>query len=384
MHMSILIETSAHSHAVLKIRPDWQELRHFRAAPYVISCFLFILIFLCACTRGGRRPYALLDITPIPVSAPDGFYQDVAWLEPEMLALEFLATKETKTWESRLMILDLATGESLLLPDEVLQDCHETQYGRFDRLPTGQLGYQQECFPLLGIARDFRLHLWDPITQTDQEIYRYPIPFEATAFSFAPNMDRWLQEQTGDGLFNKLYYVETGQVPVRLLETSFARAGWPTWLPDGRIVFAGTPQLPETKPNIFSGAPALMAQLNQPWNIYLTNLESLLHESVGEEQIVLSGIKGIRGPVASPDGRALAFLGTYRGHKGLWVYGMDTERLARVWAGFGPFAWSPDGRELMVLIREPNVEFFLGKPARIKLPDSIISKRPLISVAGVP
>lgn len=372
--MPILIETTMRRRSAgLKIRPARRDVWSPRSSIGAASCLLFALIFLCACATGERTPYALVDITPVPVSAPLGYYQNIAWLQPEVLALEYLDSLETENWDTRLMIYDLATGENSLLSDDVPADCHETRYGRFNHLPNGNLAYLWECIPLRGIARDFRLHLWDPTTQIDQENYRYPIPFWATAFSFAPTMDRWLQEQTGDGLFNKLHYVENGQEPVQLLERSFARAGWPSWLPDGRIVFAGTPQLPESKRNIFSGVPSLMAQLNQPWNIYVTDLESLLAGSVGEEQVVLRGIVGIRGPVASPDGSALAFLGTYQGHEGLWAYRLDTKKLARVWAGFGPFAWSPDGDELMVLVREPDVKFFLGKPARIKLPDLLLN-----------
>ncbi len=338
-----------------------------------VSSLLVALALLCACGTGSRLPYTLLDLTPLPVPTPDGFYQEVTWLSPETLALTHFDSLETERWDSRMMIHDFELGESYLLHDEVPQECRETVYGRLGRLPDGQLGYQLECIPHRGISRDFRLHAWDVGTQSDQELYRYPPPFEATAFSLAPTMDRWLQEQAGDGLSNSLHYVEKGQEPVRLLEDSFARAGWPSWLPDGRIVFAGTPQLPESKPNLFSGAPGLMAQLNQPWNIYVTDLDSLLQGSVGEEQMVLQGIQGIRGPVASPDGNNLAFLGTYRGNEGLWIYRLNSSELVRVWDGFGPFDWSPDGKELIVLEREPDVKFFLGQPARIVLPDSLLN-----------
>ena len=220
--------------------------------------------------------YSLLDIDPDPVGVPDGYYEDIACLEPTVLAMTYMPNVDTENSDIGLMIYDLETGENYLVPDEIPPDCRLTWYGRINRLPNAKLGYLWECLPHKGIARDFRLHQWDQAARTDQELYRYPIPFYTTAFSFATEMRQWLQEETGDGLFNKLHFVEPGQAPVRLLANRFARAGWPSWLPDGRILFAGTPQLPENEANLFSGLPGIVGGLNQPWNIYLTNLESLL------------------------------------------------------------------------------------------------------------
>ena len=86
-----------------------------------------------------------------------------------------------------------------------------------------------------------------------------------------------------------------------------------------------------------------MGGLSQPWSIYLTDLESLLSGDVGEENIVLSGIRYIEAVKVSPNGRDLAFLGTIDGNKGLWVYRLETGELARIWAGFGPYDWSSRG-----------------------------------------
>jgi Tol biopolymer transport system component len=269
------------------------------------------------------------------------------------------------------MILNRDSGDNYLLPDEIPPDCRETRYGRINRLPNGLLGYLWECIPHKGIARDFRLYQWDQTTQTDQELYRYPIPFEATAFSFAPDMNYWLQEQSGDGLFNKLHFVKSGNPPVRLLESSFARAGHPSWLADGRIIFAGTQQVQESETNLFSGLPGIMGGLREPWDIYLTDLQSLVNGDVGKAQIVMSGIQYIEAVKASPDGKDVAFLGTIDDNQGLWVYRLETGELARIWAGFGPYDWSPEGDELVVLVREPDAEFFRGQPALIKIPDTL-------------
>lgn len=330
-----------------------------------------MLLALAAVVACRPTTYSLLDMNPIPVMAPEGYYLDIAWLEPEVLALEYMTMPDTHNVETSLMVLDPISGSHYLLADEIPSVCHETRYGRITSLPNGRLGYLWECIPHKGFARDFRLHEWAQTMQIDQELYRYPIPFWATAFSFAPEMDRWLQEQNGDGLSNKLYYVEPGAEPVRLLEDSFDRAGWPSWLPNGQILFAGTPVLPESETNLFSGLPGIRNRLGEPWNIYLTDLESLSTDSVGEDEIILSDIQGIRGPVASPSGEMLAFLGTIDGNEGLWVYHLATEELVRVWAGFGPFAWSPDSREIIVLERDPAADSFHGQPARIELPASL-------------
>lgn len=330
---------------------------------------LLVVIGGVACSR---QPYKLLDIQPTPFAIPNGYYTDIAWLEPSVMAMDYLPNLDTHNTETRLMIFDSFLGFNYLLPDEIPQGCHETRYGRINRLPSGLLGYLWECIPQLGVARDFRLHQWDQANRADQELYRYPIPFEATAFSFAPAMDNWLQERSGDGLFNKLYFVASDESLVHLLESSFSRAGHPSWLPDGRIIFAGTPQLPESGTNLFSGLPGINADLREPWTIYLTDLPSLLNGEVGEDDILLSDIQYIEAVKVSPNGKNLTFLGTIEQNQGLWLYRLETGELTRIWAGFGPYDWSPMGDELIVLLREPEAEIFRGRPAIIKLPDSLV------------
>lgn len=339
---------------------------------WVVLVLQWLLLLLVAGSAAcSQQSYELLDISVTPLAAPDGYYTDIAWLEPSVLAMQYSPSLDTHNVETRLMVFNLHSGDNYFLPDEIPQNCHETRYGRINRLPNGWLGYLWECIPNQGIARDFRLHQWDQANRTNQELYRYPIPFEATAFSFAPKMGYWLQEQSGDGLFNKLHFIEPDKSPVRLLENSFARAGHPALLPDGRVVFAGTPQLPESGTNLFSGLPGISAGLAELWNIYLTDLDSLLSDNVGEDQIILSDIQYIEAVKASPDGQFVSFLGTIDGNEGLWIYRLATGELARVWAGFGPYDWSPDSKELMVLVREPQAEVFRGQPARIELPQSL-------------
>lgn len=340
--------------------------------PVLFLSLLWASLMVATTTTCREEPYTLIDISPQPMPSPDGYYQDVAWLESQVLALEHLVTPDTANWDTRLMILDIDTREYYLLPDEVPSECNETRYGRISRLPNGLFGYLKECLPHKGIGRDFRMYQWDQATQTNLELYRYPIPFEATAFSFAPAMDKWLQEQTGDGLFNKLHLVEPGQAPIRLLESSFARVGHPWWLPDGRILIAASSHISSAAPNLFSGLPAITSGLNEPWNIYLTDLDSLVNGSVEAEQIIVSGIQYIDKVKASPNGQAITFLGTVNGKEGLWLLQVDSGEMVRIWAGSGPYDWSPEGNELIVLVREPNAEFFYGKPARIVLPDFLL------------
>lgn len=336
---------------------------------------LWASLMVATTTACREKPYTLLDISPQPIPSPDGYFQDVVWLEPEVLALEHLATPDTANWDTRLMILNVDSGGHYLLPDEVPTECTETRYGHMNRLPNGLFGYLKECLPHKGISRDFRLHQWDQFRRIDQELYRYPKPFWATTFSFHKDMERWLQEKAGDGLFNMLFLVERGKEPTRVLENSFARVGEQWWMPDGRILLAGTPHVPQTSGNLFSGMPAITVGLQEPWNIYLTNLSSLVDGTIEEEQIILSGVQYINGVKASPNGKVITFLGTVDGDKGLWALRVDDGELARVWNGFGPYDWSPDGNELIVLVRELNAEFFYGKPALITLPDFLLNER---------
>lgn len=333
-----------------------------------IVSFLISVIGTASCTTA---PYALLDIVPSPVPMPDGHYREVAWLEPTTLAFQYLPTPDTADWDTRLMVYKLDGEQYQLVPKPLAPECVRIFYGRINRLPNGELGYLWECIPEPWIGRDFRVQQWSQVTGEDRERYHYPVPFWATAFSFAPDMKQWLQEETGDGLFNKLHYVIPDTPPLRLLEESFARAGHPAWMPDGHIIFAGTPQLPESGTNLFSGLPGITAGLAEPWSLYLTDLDSLLNGTVGEEQSILSDIQYIEAVKTSPDGRFVSFLGTIDGNEGLWVYDLDSGELARLWAGFGPYDWSPDGKEIMVLVRDPEATVFRGHPARIELPESL-------------
>jgi|CXWK01.1.fsa_nt_gi hypothetical protein len=345
--------------------------RRHRLSKRTVLVLLAILVPLIGGTACARMSYSLLDIDPDSVEVPDGYYQDVAWLESQLLAMEYMSSPDTHNLKTRLMILNMDSGDNHLLPDEISSNCQETRYGRINRLPNELLGYLWECIPHLGIARDFRLHQWDQTKEVDQELYRYPVPFYPTAFSFAKEMGQWLQEETGDGLFNKLHYVEPKMEPVRLLESNFARAGHPAWLPDGQIIFAGTPTLPESKTNLFSGMPGITSTLQQPWNIYLTDLNSLLSGDVGKDQILLSGIQYIEAVKTSPDGQYVSFLGTIDGNQGLWIYRLESRELARLWAGFGPYDWSPDGKRIIVLVRDPDAGIFRGQPAQIELPETL-------------
>jgi hypothetical protein len=344
--------------------------RKFAAWQGVVALWLLILLLIAGGSACSNKKYILVDSTPLLLTAPQGYYEDIAWLEPNVLAMHYRPNLDTQNSKTRIIIYNTVSSSHYLLPDDIPQECYETWYGRVNRLPNGLLGYLWECIPHQGIARDFRLHQWDQNTHADQELYRYPIPFWATAFSFTPEMDYWLQEQSGDGLSNKLHFVASGESPVQLLKGSFARAGHPSWLPDGRIIFAGTPQLPESGTNLFSGLPGISARLAEPWNIYLTNLDSLLSGDgdVGEDQLILSDIHYIEAVKASPDGQFVSFLGTIEGNEGLWIYRLATGELTRIWAGFGPYDWSPDSKELVVLVREPGAEIFRGQPAKLQLP----------------
>lgn len=336
-----------------------------RSATVLLTVGLLVIVGLAACSP---RSYSLLDIAPITVGTAESYYEDIAWLEENTLALLAMPSIDSKNSEVDLIIHELASGTEYQVPEQVSADCRVTWYGRISRLPNGLLGYLWECLPDTAMAGRFQLQKWNQVSHTDREIYQYPTPFIATAFSFAPDMSQWLQEETGDGLSNRLHYVVPNESPVRILEDGFARAGHPAWLRDGRIIFAGTPQLPESGTNLFSGLPGITADLAEPWNMYLTDLGSLLNGAVSEDQIILSDIQYIEAVKASPDGQFVSFLGTIDGNEGLWIYSLETGKLARFWAGFGPYDWSPDGKEIVMLVRDPEATVFRGQPERIVLP----------------
>jgi hypothetical protein len=296
----------------------------------------------------------------------------VVWLNSDKLVLEYQSTLGTEHWETQLMALDLVTGSTMFLPDDIPPECHETSYGRMSRLPSGQLGYLRECFPHKGVVRDFRLHVWDFETYGEQYQYQLPLRMWATQFSFSTDLYQWLQEGTGDGIFNNLHLFRLGEEPKQLLTDEFERVGHPVWLANDQIYFAGTPRLPENRTNIFSGLPGLRNQLMAPWHVYATTLSLLEKGKVSDVDIILKDIVNIKGLTATSDGTKIAFLGTYYGNVGLWLYDVSTQQMVRIWDEFGPFAWSPDGAKIIVLIREPGAEVFAGRPAVIELPAPLI------------
>lgn len=335
---------------------------------------MLLLAILVGCAGSRHVPYTLIDATPQPLQAPAGYFWNVAWLPNDLLAFVQTDSLTAESVNSNLIVYDVVTGIVQNVPLRLPQECITKRYGRISVLPDGRLGYILDCVPSKGNARDTRLYAWDTESNSNSQIYAYPAPFWATLFSMAPSMTEWLQEQQGDGLNNKLYMVANGGELSRLFEGSLARAGWPTWRANGQILFAGTPQLPESGVNIFSGLPALTSQLNTAWTIYTADRNIMISGNITATQIILGDIVGLRGLRVSPVGNRVAFLGEYDGYNGLWIYDLDTKELARLWNGFGPFDWSPDGSKLVVLENDPASESFDGPLGILEVPKVLHEK----------
>lgn len=360
----------------------WTKCAGVKWQPLLAGGLLLILLSACALRRGV--PYVEAGITPQPIPVPAGYYADVVWLRPNLLVLHYFerpdfggvledGRPESGWWVGRLMVYALDTGAYWFLPDEIPADCYETWYGNARRLPDGNLAYLRECLPNDAMrGRDSRLHRWEVETGVDREIYAYPPPFWATDFVFAPDMTRWFQEQAGDGLNNELYFVEPGQAPVQVLAEDFVRVGAPAWLPGDRLLLPATRRLPESKFNPFTGALSLGAQFYTPWEMYLTDVASVLKGEVGEEAMILRDLWFLSGFRASPDGSKVAFwarIGGWEDEKrGLWVLRLSDRKLVRIVSYGSPYDWSPDGTELVILGPRTDSELHYSAPARFRLP----------------
>ncbi|MCI0647579.1 MAG: hypothetical protein L0332_20665 [Chloroflexi bacterium] len=240
---------------------------------------------------------------------------------------------------------NLDNSEWKPIPFDKPDDCRVGGFGHLGRLPNGNLGFTYEChFEEIGFQTT--LYMWDLESETWHTLYEFPESFAADDFSFAPDMSGFLQESTGDGIFNELYQVnEAGEL--NQLFPDYYRAGVPAWSPVGNtIAFAATKEGPEASTNLFSGAPGLQEAMYHPWDIYLMDTDG------DNLRVLLPDVVGVHIIKWSPEGNRLAFWGTYNDDEGIWILNMATSKLARTWPEEILFDWSPDGQQLVLLAQE--------------------------------
>jgi Tol biopolymer transport system component len=93
------------------------------------------------------------------------------------------------------------------------------------------------------------------------------------------------------------------------------------------------------------------ARLDAPWSLYTVDAD------LTNPIAVLDGVTDPTDLSWSPDGRWLAFVGTLRDARGLWLFdpAKDQLLLLSTEAGLVAFTWSPDGEEIAATRRDEPI-----------------------------
>ncbi len=159
-------------------------------------------------------------------------------------------------------------------------------------------------------------------------------------------MSEIIQENAvGSGLNNELYRFQLGREGKQIF-SHFQRAAKPSWSSDGKsIIFAGTESTPYDSPTTSRDIENL---LFYPWTIYVMDADG------SQVRELLTGVSYPGTLSWSPDGRWIAFSATYVNKRGIWLFEVDTETVRLISERYGPFDWSPNSKQLIVLEREES------------------------------
>jgi WD40-like Beta Propeller Repeat len=280
------------------------------------------------------------------LSIPHGSYLDTAWLGEDKIAFLYASDPNAEIWDYQIFLHKLGTQEWHILSTPHAPECKLVSYAALERLPNFQLGFVSTCLVDHGQSTSeiSSLSMWDAHNNSVQVLQRYPEPFTAGPYTFAPAMTELIQEQpVGSGLNNKIYRVSrNGQM--QQLFPNYQRVATPSWSPDGgKIAFLGTEIYPENK----SGTPLTTSQIqdlfNYPWDLYVMDANG------SNVHIVLKGIEKEGLVQWSPLGTFLAFAGKYKNQEGVWILNIDTLQVFRVWPYSTVYDWSPDGRQMVII-----------------------------------
>lgn len=286
---------------------------------------------------------ATRTIIPLPLSTPLGSYANVAWLDESRFAFDYAPRPSIDPLDFQITTFDLDTKEWSVLPVPKPSECFSAWSQNLARLPNGSLGFIHRC-NLESPGEYFTLYTWDKETNGLQVLQRYPQPFAAADYTFSPDMSELIQEEAvGPKLENELYRVKaSGQM--EQIFSDWQRVQAPSWSPDGRVIaFLGTEKYPGGDSSAFTSLGQIADLATYPWDIYLMDANG------SNVRLALTGITDTGILKWSPQGHVLAFVGTYKNAKGIWLLNVDTAKVTRIWASRAGFDWSPDGQQMVVL-----------------------------------
>lgn len=329
-----------------------------------ISLLFVSGIILSACKQSAKT-LTLKEQQPLPL--PVAVYSDVRWLAEETLVLKHRQPRKP-TDESVLDFFDdfqislyrLDTHEISEVPLPIPPDncAHKAgQFGRLHSVPGNLFGYIYLCFKRTGGPVTSILYLWDREQNLMVEFATYPKPlgdfprpFKAGRFSFAPDMSSLILERAS-GLSPELYLVD-GSFEMTQLFPEFERTANPSRSPDGqRIAFGGNESY-----DFHTDDPMTWSQIEKTyWNLY----DLYIMDADGSNARLVLPQAGVLGVLTwSPDGEQLYFAGQSAwGKDGIWSLNLDRVEGTRIWPYSRKFALSPDGRHIVILIRQ-KMDFF--------------------------
>ena len=328
---------------------------------------------------GGGMNVTQADAPSRVVDAPDGLYLAATWMRDDRVVVDVqLPGDDKRSGGLRVMGID---GSGLRELDPRLEDreCLNQRQSGARNLPDGRLGFLDRCeFEALERGERTRLYAWDLerepelLVETDEPMNGYTLR---------------------DGLREGLYDIDSsicagiGEIrggELRPLDLKLPGEDWslgaaiaadgsdcgapdigrarePAYSPDSRrIGFTASPQ---------SVGAEGQARLDAPWNLYVMDAEDREPEAIVED------VQSLSGPLWSPDGKWLAFNGEIDGDAGVFIVGLEAREVVAITdrGEDGATAWSPDGRELLI-VRTPGLGENDELPERSELVRFDVSK----------
>jgi hypothetical protein len=294
-------------------------------------------------------PVAGVRATLIAPSPEGAAFRYPVWLAAtRQIVITYEPGGRSFQWEIQLYAMseDGSGLKQLDLPDD--PKCKQIE--RISRpLPDGRLGYVQRCFPVFDASTGGALMGYDPVAKRVSPLVPYPLWYNIRSFSFAPGMRRGILNDA-KGLYEGLVWLDPDGMKPLLLP--LARAGDPSWSPDGKqITLDGVPPDPTSGPD----------RATLPRKLYVLSADTLpLRELFGD-------IYQAWPTSWSPDGRWLvATIQFQNRQRGVWLIdpASGKRRLLLDAVDAEVATWLPDGRSLLVTIGESNFGGITGPKSK--------------------